>query len=231
MTKLIAIGDLHGRDVWKQIDPDQYDHIIFLGDYTDSFVMSDASILRNLLAIIDFQERHPDKVTLLLGNHDIQYAYFPANRCSGFRLAMQPDLTDLFRTYRKQFCVASQTDNYLFTHAGLTNRWWVWAQRQSKRLSGWADLPLAMQLNRLLASAERDLLFSVGRARGGVQLGGPLWADQRETLADPLSGWHQVVGHTPQESGIYTVDFGGGTALTYADVTDKHGATFYEITL
>ena len=35
--KIISIGDLHGKDVWKQIDPANYDKIIFVGDYTDDF--------------------------------------------------------------------------------------------------------------------------------------------------------------------------------------------------
>lgn len=34
--KHIAIGDLHGRDTWQQVDTKLYDKVIFLGDYADS---------------------------------------------------------------------------------------------------------------------------------------------------------------------------------------------------
>ena len=36
--KLIAIGDIHGRDIWKQIvETEQPDTVVFVGDYFDSF--------------------------------------------------------------------------------------------------------------------------------------------------------------------------------------------------
>lgn len=34
--KTLTIGDLHGLPHWKRIDSEQYDVIIFLGDYVDS---------------------------------------------------------------------------------------------------------------------------------------------------------------------------------------------------
>ena len=36
--KTIVIGDIHGRDVWKEIVfQEQADRVIFIGDYFDSF--------------------------------------------------------------------------------------------------------------------------------------------------------------------------------------------------
>ena len=36
--KIIAIGDIHGRSIWKNIvSANSYDKVVFLGDYFDSF--------------------------------------------------------------------------------------------------------------------------------------------------------------------------------------------------
>jgi len=67
--KIISVGDLHGNNIWKTIDPELYDKIIFVGDYTDSFHLTDSAILDNLLDLIEFKKSYPDKVFLLLGNH------------------------------------------------------------------------------------------------------------------------------------------------------------------
>jgi hypothetical protein len=228
MPTRIAIGDLHGRDVWKAIDPTQHDHIIFIGDYTDSYFLSDEIIFQNLSEIVALKQAHPGKVSLLLGNHDIQYLHYPENRCSGFRPAAQPALTKLFRQHKKLFQVAWQHEKYLFSHAGLTNRWWTWAQSQSSRLTAWDELPIAEQLNRLHQTPDRWLLFSVGPSRGGFQIAGPLWADEQDSRYDPLPGFHQIIGHTPQRA-INTERKTPETSVTYIDVTDTLGATFYEL--
>jgi predicted MPP superfamily phosphohydrolase len=70
--RIIAIGDLHGKDCWLTIDPDKYDKIIFVGDYVDASDISREKIVENLEQVIAFKLKHPEKVELLLGNHDIQ---------------------------------------------------------------------------------------------------------------------------------------------------------------
>ena len=73
--KTITIGDIHGRSDWQEIDPANYDKIIFVGDYVDSFTVSDIDIITNLLNIIQFKKDNMNKVVLLLGNHDLQYLF------------------------------------------------------------------------------------------------------------------------------------------------------------
>jgi predicted MPP superfamily phosphohydrolase len=86
--KHIAIGDLHGRDTWQQVNTKLYDKVIFLGDYVDSHTLSDLVILENLKKIIALKKRPPEKVVLLLGNHDAHYLHYPRFECSGFRPTM-----------------------------------------------------------------------------------------------------------------------------------------------
>lgn len=121
--KILAVGDLHGKSCWQAIDFSQYDKIIFMGDYVDSTSHSDEEILDNLNAVIRAKESHPEKIVLLLGNHDIQYLYYPEYRCSGFRRSMQISLTELFSRHRHFFQMAYQSGNYLFSHAGLSRPW------------------------------------------------------------------------------------------------------------
>lgn len=41
---ILTISDLHGRTVWREADLTRYDKVIFLGDYTDSYVVDDETI-------------------------------------------------------------------------------------------------------------------------------------------------------------------------------------------
>lgn len=69
--KIRVIGDLHGRDWWKRkVETGDSDLNIFLGDYVDSYTVSDEQIINNLLDIIEFKKSYEDKVILLLGNHE-----------------------------------------------------------------------------------------------------------------------------------------------------------------
>jgi metallophosphoesterase superfamily enzyme len=117
--KTITIGDLHGRDCWKQVDVKDYNKVIFVGDYTDSFTVKDGDIRTNLLEIVCLKKEHPDKVELLIGNHDFNYMFREDNfYCSGYRASMHDSLWVIFNENKKLFKVAHQEGDYLFTHAG-----------------------------------------------------------------------------------------------------------------
>lgn len=230
--KIITISDLHGRDNWRHIDVDQYDKVIFLGDYTDSYDLSDHLILKNLEQIIRLKSREPNKIVLLLGNHDIQYLHFPYYRCSGFRPSMQLQLTELFTKHEALFQIAHQEASYLFTHAGVSNRWLAHVPEADLRsklelnlraLDQLADSMNKVHAHRIL----RTSLFDVSYLRGGYEeAGGPVWADKRETSTDYIPGLHQVVGHTPVPEFITFGDQTG--SITYTDVLQTQEA-FYTI--
>ena len=77
--KILVIPDLHGNDIWEKIveqEINNVDKIIFLGDYVDSYHLSDDKILLNLRNVITFKIRNKDKVELLLGNHVYLYLNF-----------------------------------------------------------------------------------------------------------------------------------------------------------
>lgn len=225
--KHIAIGDIHGRDSWQRVNTKLYEKVVFLGDYVDSYDLFDLAILENLKKIIALKKRQPEKVELLLGNHDAHYLHYPRFECSGFRPTMQRDLTTLFCKNADLFQIAYQKDNYLFTHAGVTNNW----HNEIKRLPVFQQIceqeeTLAGQLNRLEKTTYRASLYDVGIERGGNGYGGPLWADLKETFTGMLHGYNQVVGHTRVEE-LRTISY-VDRSMTYADVlTVKE--QFYEI--
>jgi predicted MPP superfamily phosphohydrolase len=147
--KTLSIGDIHGRDTWKDIlfgssfdytlwreayisgapfnwNPDlpflAYDEIIFIGDYVDSFDIPSPIILKNLEEIIDLKKILGERIVLLLGNHDIHY-FVNDNQCSGYRPDMKYDLEDIFRKNEDLFKMAHQDGRYLWTHAGVRSLW------------------------------------------------------------------------------------------------------------
>lgn len=215
---VLAIGDIHGRRNWQSLSFDAYDKVIFAGDYVDSYRIPETDITDVLKAVIGLKHRDPERFVLLLGNHDIQYLYFPHYPCSGFRPAMQPGWTHLFRENESFFQAAWQHDNYLFTHAGVSYRW----------ASRYGLTPSAGLFNEMLPTADgREILFSCGAFRGGPPsaAGGIVWADQRETYRDHYPGWHQVVGHTPQPFIRRIGD--EESSITYIDVLER-SASFWE---
>ncbi|MFC5411016.1 metallophosphoesterase [Larkinella bovis] len=228
--KIVTIPDLHGRDSWLQVNIDRFDKVIFLGDYTDSYDLSDEVILENLQQIIRFKQQYLDKVVLLIGNHDAQYLHFPHHRCSGFRPSMQPVLTELFTQNQSLFQIAHQENSHLFTHAGVSNRWLAHlpkADLRSKLELNLQELDqLAALMNRMHEDRKmRTTLFDVSYLRGGFdEAGGPVWADKRETSTDYVPGLHQVVGHTPVPD-FQTIGNETGS-ITYTDVLQTREAFF-----
>ena len=78
MSKILIVPDVHGRKFWhKAIEMiDEVDQVVFLGDYLDPYsyegiTFEDALI--ELEGILAFKEDYPDKVVLLVGNHDMHY--------------------------------------------------------------------------------------------------------------------------------------------------------------
>jgi len=126
--KILVIGDTHGRNEWKGFckTPENYDKIIFLGDYVDSFHYSDEHIIKHLEDLITFKKKFKTKAELLYGNHDFQYFINMPFRysCSGYRMSCANKLHEIFKQNKALFKAAYQTGDTLFTHAGLTHGFW-----------------------------------------------------------------------------------------------------------
>lgn len=130
--RLLIIPDVHGRTFWKKaVQTQDYDTVIFLGDYVDPYEeegISDDQAYQNFAEILQFKKRQPDRVVLLLGNHDLHYASdrFRLNACgSRYNKDFADILQQLFLAHRSAFKLAYQVQTehqrYLFTHAGVNS--------------------------------------------------------------------------------------------------------------
>lgn len=191
MKPTVVIGDVHGLDTWKQVvEKHPNCRIVFLGDYLDpQEYLSHAYLLRNLQNIITLRKQHPDEVILLLGNHDLHYFCTDIVVSSRFDFAIGEKASRLFLENISLFQYAYQDGNYLFTHAGVAQNWFI------TDFKGDICTPIAQQLNHPTDS-QIPALCQLGHLRGGNKntIGGIFWADIEE-LTDPLHGFTQIVGH------------------------------------
>lgn len=230
--KTVSVGDIHGSDVWKKINPEKYDKVIFVGDYVDSFFLPDITILNNLKDIFKLKQDYPDKVVLLIGNHDLHYMFsYKDFGCSGYREGMYNDLHDLFNEHADLLQAAYEVDNedarYVWTHAGIHSGWYYQKFLPTFKGTEIEHLNVAEQIN-IEFEKRNPTLFNVGHMRGGYSdVGGPFWVDKSMLSKKPLKYIHQIVGHT-RLSKITQVDLDFYTSVTYIDALFSD-AEFYNL--
>ena len=89
MANNLVVGDLHTKfDILEKAisyfnDDSSIERIIFLGDYVDDWNKPPEASYNLLTRLITLKKAYPDKVVLLLGNHDFHYIYDDA-RYSGY---------------------------------------------------------------------------------------------------------------------------------------------------
>lgn len=245
MKKCITIGDVHGRKNWKDFADikfllyaetgaagyggfvPEYDYYIFIGDYTDSFNITNEKIKENLLEIIRFKTLYPDNVILLWGNHDVNYFLNePWKKMEGNVTGFSPDahfdFYDIFNTNRDLFQLAFQIDNYLWTHAGVHTGWYNHTFKRAMGDIDIDDLTIADQLNEAFRY-RIDCLFDYDWYRGGSprKVGGPLWCSKQYSYTKPLENYHQIVGHTASDD-INTYMKNETTSITYCDTLENN---------
>lgn len=209
--KILIIPDVHGRTFWESaLKSGDYEKIVFLGDYTDPYEMegiTNREALMNFKSIIAIKQQDPEKVVLLLGNHDLHYySEYYYELAGGVRYAPIAAITlqRLFQENNCLFQLAWETDwgekHYLFSHAGITQ---IWLKRNLDLIRK----PDTRHLNRLLHSNE-GLEALVGEMRWGDSPSGSIvWADVEEMLiSDSLPNTYQIVGHSMQFDGPIITD-------------------------
>ena len=195
--KIIAIGDLHGRDIWKQIiwkQIEEYDKIIFIGDYFDSREdISAAEQKDNFKELLDFKKANPDNVVLLVGNHD--YHYLPVGETySGFQEWQKTDIREMIEKALKEDLMQMTFlyNNYLFSHAGVTHTWLA--------NQGYNNEPIDTFINDLFKYKPLAFKFASGENHspfGDDITQSPIWVRPASLIKDGVD-YVQVVGHTSQ---------------------------------
>lgn len=218
MKNLILVPDVHGRTFWKEAIPyvETGTPCIFFGDYTDPYAIdniSDIDVLKNLREILSFAQSHSNRVTLLLGNHDLSYFGDPLGiwtvYADRFSYAWADYFSEYFNENRSLFslCTFREIDGkpILFSHAGMNPVWMDWCRLfddiDTKNAKALADRVDVLYQESLIADERTefmDALAMVGSHRGGHSFAGSMvWADCREYY-NIDSGFTQIFGHTAQ---------------------------------
>ena len=235
MSKILVCGDLHTKyDIFSKVKElaRNYDKVVFLGDYVDEWDAIPEASYNLLWALVDYKKSEPDKVVLLLGNHDLS-EWFPPNslfHCSGRNSKTSTLVKPVYSENASLFQIAYSYKNYLFTHAGLTSQW---AKDNKFEIENRDDVPRASQwayiLNSLLLGNQDFVLgdtirplATAGYMRGGIHAPSPLWADEQELKYNPIYGVNQIVGHTPQRTTTQHIVTNGDGTKTELWFCDTH---------
>jgi hypothetical protein len=197
-SNIAIVGDVHLRHevVEARLAKHDFDQVIFIGDYFDSF--DDTLSTKKTAEWLQESMQKPNR-TFLMGNHDIHY--YPGCRkeyfCSGFSKSKQDKVQRRFNQWGELKLYHKIGDVYL-THAGIGNSY---VQR---------ILDLGINLDEWLESQVEEFMASIGdwdgrlphwflnwgSLRGGwCHQGGVLTMDVREYRT--IDGVNQIFGHTP----------------------------------
>lgn len=197
--KIAIIPDVHGRVFWKKIldVANNYDLIIFLGDYLDAYESDNQRREEaNFKEIIEFANNNEDKVKLLLGNHDCTY-FLSLTPGSRHNYNKENEYKKLFTDNKKLFSLYYIVDNYLFSHAGVYTDW-----MNAYKLN-------FTDLNDFESIKVRKALDACDFYRGGnADVGSCLWADVRCSEEHKFyNDYYNVFGHTQLKYHIKTKKF------------------------
>ncbi len=208
--RTIAIGDLHGNDKWKQVVlKENFDKIVFVGDYFDSFEIPTMKQLENFRDLIAYKKANTDRVVLLLGNHDFHYTRFCKKEYKGFsaarKMAVEQDLNDAIKGDLIQACYF--TDTIIFSHAGVTMNWCENNGMVMHNPEGCTEFPNMGKINDFLKFSPRIFEYiSGGDPSGDDVYQSPIWVRPNSLRKDKLYGFTQVVGHTYQDNLVLSDD-------------------------
>lgn len=230
--KYLIVPDVHGRKFWeravKEVLEKTDKKIIFLGDYLDPYQYEEIypnDAIREFKRVLEVKKENPDRVILLLGNHDVENLDPKAHKCrfdyvnAESNAKLYEDNKDLF-----DFVYIDEIDGktFVFSHAGFNPGWFV---ANAAIIPYFDILPDECSDDELWKAVKnpdvilktnwKDLYFNGTREQkhmfndvsywrgGGEQFSSPIWADVKESInildREPIDVV-QIVGHSQQES-------------------------------
>lgn len=209
MSKILCIGDVHGRLIWHDIiEKEQPDLTIFLGDYvsTHEGISADQQ-LSNLEDILNYKEENPDKVILLRGNHCMQHLGYHWAECSGWDTEVAKGMVPMKERFLSltQWIYKIPDTNIVCSHAGISDAFLENVEKHlvshgiSQYNDGSIDAEVVMGL---INSIEPCELFGFTPCKMSDYCGESAtqpctWIRPYTLLRYGIKDFIQVVGHTP----------------------------------
>ncbi len=166
--------------------------------------ISQEEALSNFKEILEFKRLNPNRVTLLIGNHEIHYldTFYNFSRKDTLNAEY---IHDLIHSNLQMFSLAAHADlggkSFLFTHAGIHESWWT---KHFKQVPKEASI-ICDTLNAYIENKDKlgnfidNALMELTKARGGEDKAGScVWADldEYDKNTDYPKNIYQVFGHT-----------------------------------
>ncbi|WP_461255256.1 metallophosphoesterase [Treponema sp. R80B11-R83G3] len=227
--KIAIVTDIHGSTNWRMVMKrvDEFDKIIFLGDYFDAWTNKWPGQMNNACNIITFKKRFPKKVDLCWANHDT--SYYLGERCSGYQLGYAVDIIEFFNKHKEQFEVVYIYDEWIFSHAGVSEEW-----------MSCAGIKTVEEINTLFKESPNYFRWVGPDNFGDNPNEGPLWIRPKSLMNNAVKNYNQAVGHTELYDGpkvicknklkfVFT-DTGKHDHLTIVD-TETNEVTFKNIAI
>ena len=215
--QVLVVPDVHGRGFWKKPFEelvDKVDTVVFLGDYLDPYEYENISrkeAFKNFDEVIAMKQAYPEKVKLLLGNHDMHYIVPEMPQSTRYDEAFAYLLKERYANAEGAFQLAYACEinlqPYLFTHAGVDLNWYKAHEQEIGELTD-------ESLNALYTPEYcSEALQDVGFIRGGfTEYGSPVWSDIRDLLeaercGETIKTYYQVFGHTQLDDPVISDTF------------------------
>ncbi len=215
--KILALPDSHGNPQPYETAVklfDSVDKVIFLGDYFDHGTIAGFSFddqFSNFLNILELKKKNPDKVKVLIGNHDFCYLIEGMAREHADR---QGEIKKVIDDNSALIDFAYFEKDWLFSHAGFAANWMM-TQGMQEFSAG-----IIEELNRLFHEQKYDSLGIRGSDLVGFD---PLEirSESLKELAEYLNV-NQVVGHTEifEEDRVHEMP--GGKKLVFLDSPERN---------
>ena len=219
LGRVLILPDVHMDVAWARAalaqEADNWDHLVFLGDYFDSGKRPpEVATHEGVAAFLrETMDRYGDRVTFLLGNHDLPYVESleavkagrdpgePLTYCPGFDPDGARALAETVdAAFLRRFRFFVTANGHLLSHAGLHPSFWrdgIPGVDPLDALDGYCAIAREkMHLQSLP-------ILGCGAARGGPKrVGGITWLDWRHEFEDHPALPPQIVGHTQDKNGL-----------------------------
>ncbi len=194
--KTIVIGDIHGNPYWEDIIEQEknFDRLIFVGDYFDSFDVPYVAQMQNFKNIIQFKEENKDKVILLLGNHDYHYLPEINESYSGFQNKSCIDISiEMHKNImNKNIQMCFYENHVLYSHAGITKTWC-----ENNNIKTYYLPKTVAEINDYLIYKPKVFRFVGGNLYGDSIESSPIWVREKSLIKDRIyPHTMQIIGHT-----------------------------------